>query len=141
MSNAIGSNLDMMPTIAHLIDFTLPTNRSFDGMDLNPALFDGSDQDHEFLFHPDGNGTLSAIRYNQYTAYYKTYSAPVGACGGKRGLIIEHKSPLIFDLSHDIAESTPIVPPQALYEAIDQILEDKLKDIASTPHTPKLIIE
>lgn len=135
ISNAIGSNLDMMPTIAHLAGFQLPTNRSFDGMDLSPVLFDGSDQGHEFLFHPDENGTLSAVRYNQYKAYYKTYSASVGACGGKRGLIIEHKPPLIFDLSHDVAESTPIVPSQSVYDAIDQALQDKLKDIASTPYT------
>jgi arylsulfatase G len=135
VSNAIGSNLDMMPTIANLAGFTLPSNRSFDGIDLGPVLFDGSNQGHEFLFHPDQNGTLSAVRYNQYKAYYTTYCAGDGACGGKKGLIIDHKPPLIFDLSRDLAESTPIVPPQSVYDAIDQGLEAKLKDIASTPHT------
>jgi arylsulfatase G len=135
VSNAIGSNLDMMPTIANLAGFTLPSNRSFDGIDLSPVLFDGSNQGHEYLFHPDSNGTLSAVRYNQYKAYYTTYSARDGACGGRRGLIIDHKPPLIFDLSHDLAESTPIVVSQSVYDAIDQALQVKLKDIASTPHT------
>ena len=134
-SPAIGSNLDMMPTIAHLAGFTLPSNRSYDGIDLSPVLFDGSDQGHELLFHPDQNGTLSAVRYNQYKAYYTTYSSDDGACGGRQGLKFDHNPPLIFDLSHDLAESTPIVPPQSVYDAINQGLEAKLKDIASTPHT------
>jgi arylsulfatase G len=86
VSNAIGSNLDMMLTIANLANFTLPSNRSFDGIDLSPVLFDGSDQGHEYLFHPDEFGLLSAVRYNQYKAYYMTYSAVDGACGGKEGL-------------------------------------------------------
>ena len=135
VSNAIGSNLDMMPTIANLAGFILPSNRSFDGIDLSPVLFDGSNQGHEYLFHPDQNGTLSAVRYNQYKAYYTTYSASDGACGGRRGLIIDHKPPLIFDLSRDLAESTPIVVSESVYNAIDQALQAKLKDIASTPHT------
>jgi arylsulfatase G len=135
VSNAIGSNLDMMPTIANLAGFTLPSNLSFDGIDLGPVLFDGSNQGHETLFHSDQNGTLSAVRYNQYKAYYTTYSAIDGTCGGQRGLIIDHKPPLFFDLSHDLAESTPIVVSQSVYNAIDQALQAKLKDIASTPHT------
>ena len=135
VSNAIGSHLDMMPTIANLAGFTLPTNRSYDGIDLSPVLFDGSNQGHEYLFHPDQNGTLSAVRYNQYKAYYTTYCAGDGACGGQRGLTIDHKPPLIFDLSHDLAESSPIIVSQEVYNAIDQALEAKLKDIASTPYT------
>jgi arylsulfatase G len=135
VSNAIGSNLDMMPTIANLAGYTLPSNRSYDGIDISRVLFDGSDQGHEFLFHPDQNGTLSAIRYNQYKAYYTTYSAPGGACGGQEGLNIDHKPPLIFDLTHDLAESTPIEVSQSVYDAIDQALQAKVNDIASTPHT------
>jgi arylsulfatase G len=135
VSNAIGSNLDMMPTIANLAGFTLPSNRSFDGIDLGPVLFDGSNQGHEYLFHTDQNGTLSAVRYNQYKAYYTTSSAIDGTCGGQQGSTIDHKPPLIFDLSHDLAESTPIVVSQAVYDAIDQALQATLKDIASTPYT------
>ena len=135
VSNAIGSNLDLMPTFAKLAGFSLPANRSFDGIDLSPVLFDGSNQGHEFLFHPDELGHLTAVRYNQYKAFYSTYSAIDGACGGKIGLILDHKPPLIFDLSQDQAESTPVQVPQAVYDAIDQALQAKLNDISSTPHT------
>ncbi|CAF1356749.1 unnamed protein product [Adineta steineri] len=135
ISNAIGSHLDLMPTIAYLAGFTLPLNRSFDGIDLSPVLFDGSNQGHEYLFHPDMLGHLSAVRYNQYKAYYTTYPAIDGACGGKEGMIMHHKPPLIFDLSRDLAESTPIIVSQSVYDAIDQALHEKLNDIASTPHT------
>lgn len=135
VSTAIGSHLDMMPTIANLANFTLPSNRSFDGIDLGPVLFDGSDQGHEYLFHPDMLGKLSAMRYNQYKAYYLTYPAIDGACGGKMGLVIPQIKPLIFDLSRDLAESTPITVPQSIYDTIEQALQAKLQDIASTPHT------
>jgi arylsulfatase G len=135
VTNAIGSHLDIMPTFANLANFTLPSNRSFDGIDLSPVLFDGSDQGHEYLFHPDFFGILSAVRYNQYKAYYVTYPAIDGACGGKEGFTLPHEPPLIFDLSRDLAESTPIVVSQSVYDAIDQALHAKLKDIASTPRT------
>ena len=135
VSNAIGSHLDMMPTIAQLAGFSLPLNRSFDGIDLSPVLFDGAQQAHEYLFHPDQYGTLSAVRYNQYKAYYTTYSATDGACGGQRGLTLDHRPPLVFDLGRDLAESTPVVVPESVYNAIDRALLVKLKDIASTPHT------
>ncbi len=135
VSNAIGSNLDMMPTIANLAGFTLPSDRSFDGIDLSPVLFDGSDQGHEYLFHPDFFGILSAVRYNQYKAYYITYPAIDGACGGKEGYVFPHEPPLIFDLSRDLAESTPIVVSQSVYDAIEQALKAKLGDINSTPRS------
>ena len=135
VSPAIGSNLDMMLTIAHLAGFTLPSNRSYDGVDLSPVLFDGSNQGHDYLFHPDFFGILSAVRYNQYKAYYATYPAIDGACGGQQGSVFEHNPPLVFDLSEDLAESTPIVPPQSVYDSIETALHAKLEDIASTPHT------
>ncbi|CAF1120272.1 unnamed protein product [Adineta ricciae] len=53
----------------------------FDGIDLSPVLFDGSSQGHDFLFHTDEFGALSTIVYNQYKAYYTTYSAIDGTCG------------------------------------------------------------
>lgn len=135
VSNAIGSHLDIMPTIAQLAGFPLPSNRSFDGIDLSPVLFDGAHQGHEYLFHPDQNGTLSAVRYDQYKAYYTTYSAMDGACGGRRGLTLNHRPPLVFDLGRDLAESTPVVVAESVYNAIDRALQVKLKDIASTAHT------
>ena len=135
ISSAIGSNLDMMPTMAHLAGFTLPPNRSYDGIDLSPVLFDGSNQGHDYLFHPDFFGMLSAVRYNQYKAFYSTYPAIDGACGGQQGSVFEHNPPLIFDLSQDLAESTPIVPPQSVYDNIEMALHAKLEDIASTPHS------
>ncbi|CAF1120026.1 unnamed protein product [Adineta ricciae] len=121
---AIGSNLEMIPTVAHLAGFSLPSNRTFDS----------SNQGYDFLFHTDEFGVLSTILYNQYKAYYTTYSAIDGACGGKEGLIIDHKPPLIFDLSRDLTESMPIKVSQSIYDAIDQALQTKLNDIETTLH-------
>ncbi|CAF2978386.1 unnamed protein product [Rotaria sp. Silwood2] len=63
------------------------------------------------------------------------YPAIDGACGGKEGLIISRKPLLIFYFSRDLAESTPIVASQSVHDAIDQALQAKLKNIASTPRT------
>ncbi|UJR17004.1 hypothetical protein I4U23_003902 [Adineta vaga] len=122
-SIAIESNLDMMSTLAHLAGFSLPYNRSFDNIDLSSVLFDSSNQGHEVLFHPDEFGILSAVRYNQYKAYYTTYSAIDGTRGySKEDSVINHKLSLIFDLCHDLTESTPIIVSQSVYDAIDQAL-------------------
>ena len=41
----------------------------------------------------------------------------------------------MFDLSRDLAESTPIKVSQSIYDAIDQVLQAKLADIETTLHS------
>ena len=135
VSSALASHLDMVPTLLSLTNVTLPKDRSFDGMNLSPVFFDGSDAGHETLFHPDDLGHLTAVRYHQYKAFYRTYPASDGDCGGKVGKIMTHSPPLIFDLSVDLAESAPITPSQAVYDAIDAALKAKQMDIATTPRS------
>ena len=135
-SRALTSNLDLVPTLLALIDVPLPTDRSFDGVDLGPVLFDGSEKGHSTLFHPDQNGTLTAMRYGQYKAYYQTYSANNGgACGGKQTPVRDHYPPLVFDLSVDEGEGHPIEVSADLLKALDDALREKREDIASTPRS------
>ena len=133
-SRALTSNLDLLPTLLSLIDVPLPTNRSFDGQDIGAVLFDGSEQGHTFLFHPDQNGTLTAMRYQQYKAFYQTYSA--AACGaGVQSPVRDHYPPLVFDLSADEGESHPISVSADLLAVLDKALAAKRADIASTPRS------
>ena len=131
-SRALTSNLDLLPTLMSLIGVTLPSDRSFDGEDIGLVLFDGSEQGHTFLFHPDQNGTLTAMRYGRYKAFYQTYSAQ--ACGGKwvPGPVTDHYPPLVFDLHVDEGESHPIEVNATLLAVLDQALAEKRKDIRTT---------
>ena len=49
-SDALISGLDILPTMASLIGFELPTDRHYDGIDLSHVLTDGSDQGHLVCF-------------------------------------------------------------------------------------------
>ena len=57
-----------MPTFAALSGALLPTDRSYDGRDLAPLLFDADDAtfDNRTLFHMRGDGTLTAGRRGKY---------------------------------------------------------------------------
>ena len=134
-SRPLTSNLDMVPTLLALANVSLPTDRSFDGVDLGPVLFDGANVGHTVLFHPDQNGSLTAMRYGSYKAYYQSYSASDGACGGWVTPVRDHYPPLVFDLSVDEGEAHPIAVNATLLAILDNARAAKLKDIASTPRS------
>jgi len=129
------SNLDLVPTLLSLTNVSLPTDRSFDGQSIAPTLFDGNDTAHTFLFHPDQNGSLTAMRYHTYKALYQTYSANDGACGGRVTPVRDHYPPLVFDLSRDEGEGYPIEVSKELLRVLDEAREAKLNDIHSTPRS------
>ena len=131
-TTALTSNLDMVPTLLALTNVTLPTDRSFDGMNLASVLFDGNDTAHRYLFHQDQNGTLTAMRLGELKAYYQSYSAMDGACGGKTNPVLDHYPPLVFNLSNDLAESRPITVSDELLKELDALLAEKRADIANT---------
>jgi len=138
VSTALGSHLDIVPTFLALAGVPLPTDRQFDGVDLSSVLFDGAASVRDHLFHAEYiNGNLTAMRFQQYKAYFKTYSVP--SCNGTGPTPqheIIHNPPLVFDLSQDPAEAKPLtnVAP-ALLQKLDQLRLQKLSDIYSTPHT------
>lgn len=92
-------------------------------------------QGHHALFHPDGQGELTAMRYGPYKAFFKTYSAP--ACGGHVGRVLQHDPPLIFSLSADEREAHPLSDtlPPTLLDTLRQLHRAKLADIESTPRS------
>ena len=134
-TTALTSNLDLLPTLLALTNVSLPTDRSFDGKDIAPVLFDGDDTAHYFLFHQDQNGTLTAMRLGQLKAYYQSYAAMDGACGGTTSPVLDHYPPLVFNLSVDLAESRPIEVSAELLKVLDGLMAAKRADIAGTART------
>ncbi|XP_012863991.1 steryl-sulfatase [Echinops telfairi] len=119
------SNMDIFPTVAKLAGSPLPDDRIIDGRDLMPLLQGQSPRsEHEFLFHYC-NSYLNAVRWHPrdstsiWKAFYFTpkftpqgsngcFSTHVCFCHGH--FVTRHRPPLLFDLSRDPRERTPLTP-------------------------------
>ncbi|XP_077002654.1 arylsulfatase F-like isoform X2 [Tamandua tetradactyla] len=117
------SLMDIYPTLASLGGAALPRDRVIDGRDLLPLLKgDVQHSDHEFLFHYCGI-YLHAARWHQknsgaiWKVHYVTpnfegkgsggcYKSLFCQCTGEN--VTVHNPPLLFDLSKDPSESTPL---------------------------------
>ncbi|XP_041055248.1 steryl-sulfatase-like isoform X2 [Carcharodon carcharias] len=138
------SNMDLFPTIFNLSKAAMPRNRIIDGRDLMPLLLGEVQQsDHEFLFHYC-NSYLSAVRWHPrhsssvWKAHFFTpnfnpegtqgcFDTHVCMCYG--AYVSQHDPPLLYDLSRDPAESSPLTPTsepryhqilEAMREAVDK---------------------
>ena len=49
VSHALASTMDVLPTIVRLAGGALPADRTFDGVDMAPVLFEGADGLHPHL--------------------------------------------------------------------------------------------
>jgi hypothetical protein len=136
VSDALVSSLDFLPTFAALADIQLPSDRSYDGIDISDVLFAGDDtKGHTTLFHPNGAPkagwepegawdararSITAMRIGRYKAHFFTHGSGKGGCQLANGT---HHSPagkqqdhfptgggvpLIFDLTVDPSESQPL---------------------------------
>lgn len=117
MSSALSSTLDVFPTFLSLAGRPLPSDRSYDGMDLTPLLLGRSSHAHSTLFHPDHNGDLSAMRHGSLKVHFRVTQAPPCVANETRPVdavlddfpfVLHNQAPLVFDLDKDPAESTPI---------------------------------
>jgi arylsulfatase A len=117
VSSALSSTLDVFPTFLSLAGRPLPSDRSYDGMDLTPLLMGRSAHAHSTLFHPDHNGDLSAMRHGSLKVHFRVTQAPPCVPNDTRPVdvvladfpfVLHNQAPLVFDLDHDPAESTPI---------------------------------
>ncbi|KAM9835903.1 steryl-sulfatase [Aulostomus maculatus] len=119
------SNMDLFPTVVRLSGAALPDDRQIDGHDLM-GLLQGRVQrsNHEFLFHYC-NIYLNAVRWrpqNSGSVWKAFYFTPnfspenqtacfhTQVCFCTPGYVTYHDPPLLFDLSRDPSESTPLSP-------------------------------
>ncbi|XP_012662624.1 steryl-sulfatase [Otolemur garnettii] len=124
-TDAMTSNMDIFPTVVRLAGSPDPENRIIDGYDLMPLL-QGETQssEHEFLFHYC-NAYLNAVRWQPpnstsiWKAFYFTpnfspegangcFSTHVCFCFGS--FVTYHDPPLLFDISKDPRERSPLTP-------------------------------
>ncbi|XP_026861846.2 arylsulfatase G isoform X5 [Electrophorus electricus] len=128
-SNALLSGLDIFPTVLSLAGVEPPSDRRYDGIDITHVLLHDSDTGHKAwhhsetvsLMHPNSGaagqfGDLQTVRVGRHKAFYITGSAE--ACGGAKGKQQMHDPPLIFELSRDVAEGSPLDPSSVEYQAV-----------------------
>ncbi|XP_040888625.1 steryl-sulfatase [Toxotes jaculatrix] len=119
------SNMDLFPTVVHLSGASVPEDRDIDGHNLMDLLQGRAERSkHEFLFHYC-NAYLNAVRWHPensssvWKAFYFTPNAypenevacfHTHVCFCTPGYVTHHNPPLLFDLSKDPSESTPLTP-------------------------------
>uniref|UniRef100_F6YTC1 Arylsulfatase D n=1 Tax=Xenopus tropicalis TaxID=8364 RepID=F6YTC1_XENTR len=147
------SLMDIFPTVIQLGGGELPRDRIIDGRNLMPLLKKQAlHSEHEFLFHYCGSH-LHAVRWHEkesgtvWKAHFITpvfspegaggcYDFKVCPCNGDR--VTYHNPPLLFDISTDPSESSPLqlhLKPQYM-QAINRIkhaIEEHQRTISPVP--------
>ena len=134
------STIDILPTIAKLIDAELPEHK-IDGLDISPLMFDlpGAESPHQAFYCYYAGGQLQAVRDARYKLHLPHgYRTMAGKPGGKDGSPEPYQRGKIglalYDLdndpaeAHDIAAEHPgiVARLQRIVEAARADLGDKL---------------
>jgi len=94
----MGSTLDLFPTFITLAGGTVPSDRTYDGYDLAPVLFERKASPRHEMYYYHGQ-QLYAVRHNDYKVHFKTKISYV-----KGEKMKEHNPPLLYHISHDPSE-------------------------------------
>ena len=157
VSEALTSTLDLLPTFLSIAGSSLPSDRSFDGMDLSLLLKNDSIDMSDILrrkndvkmgdaidlgdglgiqrvlYHQSVGslGLLDAMRIGRYKFVFET--GGTASCGNTTpSPPIRHMPPLVFDVYSDPAESTTVSLPKNIVIAVLAARGAKLFDIYAT---------
>ena len=109
----LASTIDVLPTIAKLIDGKLPDHK-IDGKDIRSLMFDQESQKSPHDFFPQyGKGSLEAIRSEHWKLVFPhTYGSLNGKPGGTGGFPVAYDSLkqdlALYDLDNDPSETTDV---------------------------------
>jgi arylsulfatase A-like enzyme len=93
----MGSTLDLFPTICRLAGVEIPSDRTYDGVDLIPLLTgEGTAARNEMFFYRDTE--VFAVRLGKYKAHFKTQAG----YGQPEAMV--HDPPLLYNLLIDPSE-------------------------------------
>ncbi|MFN6161837.1 MAG: sulfatase [Planctomycetota bacterium] len=110
----LASTIDLLPTIAKLIEAELP-ERTFDGHDISPLLVDDQARSpHASFPYYYGNGQLLAIRNDRWKLVFPhEYRTISGQQGRSDGMPVNYRQQQIttrelYDLDSDVGETTNV---------------------------------
>jgi arylsulfatase A len=98
-SDAIVSEMDLLPTFVRLAGGTVPTDHAIDGKDVWPLLAGQTKESpHEALFYFNENNRIEAIRSGPWKLAIAPQSLP------KTQGVVQHTGPRLYNLETDIGE-------------------------------------
>jgi arylsulfatase A-like enzyme len=109
----VGTTMDIFTTLSKLAGVPLPDDRTIDGKDLSPVLFEGKKSTGGEVFYYRGQD-LFAVRMGDYKAHFITQS-------GYAQDRTDHDPPLLYNLAVDPSEKFNIADEHP--EIIGKILE------------------
>jgi arylsulfatase A len=101
VTTGIGSELDILQTLASLAGAQPPSNRALDGYDLSQTLRGNAPSPRHTLFYyaSSGGGVLSAVRHDSFKAFFVVPSA------GAAGAAAATPPPQLYNLDQDPSEN------------------------------------
>ncbi|MDA8744087.1 sulfatase [Rubripirellula amarantea] len=109
------SSIDILPTVAKLIDARLPDHK-IDGKDIRPLMLgeEGAKTPHDAFYCYYGGGQLQAVRNERFKLVFPhRYRTTKGHPGGTGGLPIPYQHEMaelaLYDLDNDVSESTNVL--------------------------------
>lgn len=110
----LASTIDVLPTVANLIDAELPGHK-IDGKDIRPLMLgeDSTQSPHEYFYLYYGGGQLQAVRDREWKLFfphqYRTMAGQPGGTGGIPNRYSQRKSKLeLYNLKHDVSETDDV---------------------------------
>jgi len=100
-----------------------PDDRTLDGFDLSPVLFDGGSSPRDSMFYYHGTEVF-AVRSGLWKAHFRTKTSYTGQ---KEALI--HDPPLLYHLDHDPSEKYDMAETHP--EIVERLTELKKQHEAS----------
>jgi len=112
--NELASTIDILPTVASLIEAELPKHK-IDGKVITPLMLgeEGATSPHEAFYCYYAGGQLQAVRDRRFKLHFPhTYRTLAGRKGGTGGIPVGYSQGKIglelFDLKNDVGESTNV---------------------------------
>ena len=125
---AIGSSLDLFPTALALAGGDLPVDRTLDGFDLRPVLFQTGDSPRNMMFYYR-LGMLYAVRKGPFKAHFITEGSY-----GQGGERIFHEPPRLYHLGQDPGEHFDVADqyPEVIADILAEV-EDHRQGLEIAP--------
>lgn len=139
-SNEMVSILDVLPTLASVIDAKVPTDRAIDGVDQSDFFLGrqpASNREHLMTFV---NNELAAVRWKHYRIYPHSFtSSPNNPSqeGGLGSRTLNNELPDVYNIEMDPREQINILADNAwVLRNYLKIIGDYKKSVAKYPNPP-----